>query len=112
MKDFSLDSNSVVLSDERELLLQQIDLLFDTSENEVLGEDFGSNFYKFLWDLTASPSDITEYTKSIISANINLLGWDLDVETNILEGTKNDIILVTIKITKYDTQIEKTYKVD
>lgn len=112
MKDFSLDSNKIFVASEAELIVQQIDMLFDTNENEVLGEDYGSNFYDFLWDLTASASDITQYTKSVIYAHVNLFGWKLDVETNILDATENDIILITIKLSNYGTTFEKTYKVE
>lgn len=112
MKDFCLTDDNVFLVEERDLLVQQIDMLFDTTPNEVLGEEYGTNFYDFLWDLSASAADVTEYTKSVIYANINLMDWDLEVETNLLQGTQNDIILITIRLSKYNMEYEKTYKVD
>lgn len=112
MKDLSISGNDIFISNESDLIIQQIDLLFDTNENEVFGETYGCNFYDFLWDLTVSASDITNYTLSMIYANVNLFGWTVDAETNILHGTENDIILVTIKISNSGTTIEKTYKVE
>jgi hypothetical protein len=112
MKDFCLDNNQVFVSDERDLIVQQIDMLFDTTIDEVLGERYGSHFYDFLWDLNATASDISEYTKSIIAGHVVLFGWSVDVDTQLLQGTQNDIILITVKLTKYDETIEKTYKVD
>lgn len=112
MKDFCLDDRDVFVVDERDVLLQQIDMLFDTTPDEVLGEEYGTHFYDFLWDMTVSANDISEYTKSVIYRHVNLMGWKLDVETNLFQGTQNDIILITIKLSKYDTIIEKTYRVD
>ena len=112
MKDFCLDDNQVFVSDESELLIQQIDMLFDTTLDEVIGERYGSHFYDFLWDMNATASDISEYTKSIIMSEVALLGWTVDVDTQLLQGTQNDIILITVQLRKYDALIEKTYKVD
>lgn len=112
MKDFCLTDNHVFLVEECDLLVQQIDMLFDTTPNEVLGEEYGTNFYDFLWDLSATANDVTEYTKSVIYKNVNLMDWSLEVETNLLQGTQNDIILITIHLSKYNYEFEKTYKVD
>lgn len=111
MKDFCLTEDSVLINDETDLIIQQIDMLFDTHENEVYGEVFGSRFLDFIWDLSISNSEISEYTKQIIKKYINLFDWELQVETNILQGTQNDIILITINLIKYDTIIEKTYSI-
>jgi hypothetical protein len=112
MKDFCLDKESAFVNEEVRLIIQQIDLLFDTNEDEVLGESFGSNFYDFLWDLTVSANEISEYTKNKIESYVKLFGWNLDVHTDILQGTKNDIILIQIKLSKGSYSFEKIYKVD
>ncbi len=112
MKDFCLDDKNVFVVDERDVLVQQIDMLFDTTPDEVIGEEYGTQFYDFLWDMTASANDISDYTKSVIYKNVNLMGWKVDVDTQLLQGTQNDIILITVKLSKYDTSFEKTYKVD
>jgi hypothetical protein len=61
MKDFCLDLRAITISDERDLLVQQIDMLFDTNPTEVFGEEYGSEFYNLLWDLKLSNNDISEY---------------------------------------------------
>jgi len=113
MKDFCLDEGSVFFSDERDLIVQQIDMLFDTMHGEVCGEwQYGSDFHQFLWDLKASNQDISEYTQRIIERHVNLFNWTCSVETDILAGTKNDIILITVSLkSDYDT-IKKTYRVE
>lgn len=112
MKDFCLSDKKVFVSEEVESLLQQIDILFDTNPTEVFGEDYGSNFYDFLWDMKASANDISEYTKKVIYKYVVLNGWSLNVITDIIQGTLNDIILIRIQLSKYNETYEKIYRVD
>ena len=45
MVDFNIDAGSPLKNGDIELLLQQIDILFDTYPKEVLGsEDFGTQY--------------------------------------------------------------------
>ena len=111
MKDFSISDNNAVESNEASLILQQIDVLFDTLDGEVLGENYGTNFYNFLWDLTISGEDISDYVKSKIASSVNLFGWDIDVKTDLLKGTQNDIILITITLSDGYSEVEKSYKI-
>ena len=66
MKDFCVDLKAVTISNEIDLLIQQIDMIFDTNPTEVFGENFGSEFYNLLWDLKVSNKEVSEYTKSVI----------------------------------------------
>ena len=112
MRDFCISDNKVTLADEASLIIQQIDMLFDTSHGEVLGEYmYGSDFRQFLWDLKASATDISNYTSSKIAANIDMLGWSYDVSTSLMEGVNNDIILITVSMRKGVESYSKTYKV-
>ena len=112
MKDFCLDDSKIFVSDERELILQQIDILFDTHDGDILGESWGTKFEDFLWDLKMSASDISAYTEDVIRTNVSLFGWHVNVETDILQGSQNDIILITIKLSNELKKKKKTYKVD
>ena len=112
MVDFSLNNDEVLVKDEVGLILQQIDLLFDTHEDEVFGVAFGSNFYDLLWDMSITAADVAMYTLNLIKANINLYGWDVDVDAYFLEGTQSDIMLVKITLSNGMQSFEKTYKVD
>ena len=48
MIDFNLDYDNVVKYDEVDLILQQVDILFDTSRGEVLGDvSYGTNYSDF-----------------------------------------------------------------
>lgn len=112
MKDFCLSNNKVFVSDELESIIQQIDMLFDTTEHEVYGENYGANFYNLLWDMSISASDVSEYTESVIYGNIKLNGWTVHVSTDIIQGTINDIFLVKVELSKYNDKFEKIYRVE
>ena len=114
MIDFSLNPqfSEVEVNDEVSIIWQQIDMLFDTLPDEVLGENYGSDFHQFLWDMEIGDSEITDYTKNLIESNVTLFGRNVNVETKFLEGTQNDIILITIKIYNQYSSTEKTYKVE
>ena len=113
MIDFCLTKETVVLDRSTDLVMQQIDLLFDTSPKEVLGDSlYGSDYEKFLWDLTASSNAISSYIETNIKNNVDLLGHEVVVNTELFMGTQNDIILVDIDITAPDGQrYGKTYNI-
>lgn len=112
MKDFCLSNNKVFVSDEVESIIQQIDMLFDTVEHEVYGEKYGTNFYNLLWDMSISAGDVSEYTESAIYGNVKLNGWKVQVSTDIIQGTINDIFLVKVELSKYNDKVEKIYRVE
>lgn len=113
MVDFSLDTNSVTKESDLENVMQQIEMLFDTSPFEVIGEpEYGSDFEKFLWDLNASNYDIEQYIDSRIRSEVDLLGFNVQTEVAIMNGTENDIILADITIYRDGNSYSKTYKID
>lgn len=112
MVDLSLDTIDVVKTTDLENVIQQIEMLFDTSPFEVIGEpNYGSDFEKFLWNLTASNYDIENYIRSRIQSEVDLLGFSVEVEVNLMEGTENDIILADITISRDGYNYTKTYKI-
>ena len=52
MIDFNLDAGLPIKNRDIDLLLQQIDLLFDTNQKEILGhEEFGTKYDEYLYKL-------------------------------------------------------------
>ena len=52
MIDFNLNKGKAILNNDVDLILQQIDMLFDTTPNEVLGfEDYGTKYDYYLYNL-------------------------------------------------------------
>lgn len=112
MIDFNSSSSSPLLEFEGDLVLQQIDMLFDTRKGDVLGEyNYGTDFERFLWNLQISNNAISRYVENVIRSTIDLLGFNLDVNTTILYGTSDDIILIQVGIRKYGYTQERTYRI-
>ena len=114
--DIAIDDNKKIIADKFDFLLQEIDILFDTSKGEVLGEDaFGTAFENFLWDLDVNNAQISEYVKTnIINQTVSGKDFDINVDTKILYGTVDDIIIISITIRDPETNQEKNiiYKFD
>lgn len=114
MKDFNLNTNTgtVTLTDEMALIIQQIDIIFDTQEKSVFGEpSFGANFYNYLHDMTVTNEEIRAYVQSLLS-QVHMFDYTYDVTVDLLKGTVNDIILVGITIKDGLNSYKKTYKVE
>lgn len=114
--DISVDRDKLILNDKFDFLLQEIGILFDTAPGEVLGEpEFGTEFENFIWDLQVSNEEISQYIyNAILEKTTSAINFNIDVETTILQGTQNDIIIVKIDIRDPETQQEQqlTYKID
>ena len=119
MIDFNLDYNTknngnnikdFQLSNKVDILLQSINLLFETSKDEVFGNtEYGTNYEVFLYDLKANSDQITNQVyKDIYSLGSDILGnYKVNVNTVLLQGTERDIALIEIDI--YDPINKENY---
>lgn len=113
MVDFSMyqKSGSATLNLEVDLLIQQVDILFDTTPTEVLGdEQFGTRYDDYLYDTRLSADNLKTIVEQDLS-EINLMGWNYDVEVYLLQGTEQDIAIINITFTKGIETVQKTYKI-
>lgn len=112
MIDFNLDyDESPIKYDEVDLIIQQVDILFDTSRGEVLGDiSYGTNYSDFLYNLQISNEDI-KYTIERDLSSLELFGYTYDVKVDILMGSENDIILVKISFQNENDYFDKSYKI-
>lgn len=109
MIDINLNNTSIILNNEIDIFIQEIEMQFDTRYTEILGyTEYGSDFENSLWDLNVSNSKIKKDVNNILNRCqlSEYFTWDINV--NILNGTKGDIILVSINI--YDNNHNKTTK--
>lgn len=111
MVDFDL-YDKPIQNDDISLIMQQIDILFDTKPREVLGyEQFGTNYEKYLFDLQLS-NEALKYTVLNDLNSLDLLGFTPDVEVHLLQGTEHDIALIEINLTRDDEHYQQIYKVN
>lgn len=112
MIDFSISNkltDDIIISNDLICVLQQIDLLFDTDVNAVLGDPYyGTNYDKYLY--TLGVSNVALETKIMNDLNkIDLCGFTPTVNVKIMEGTYRDIAIIDITLSgDYDTY-NKTY---
>lgn len=111
MIDFNINNNSVLVSDDVKLLLQQIDILFDTTPREVFGyEEYGTKYDYYLYDLQLTSDGLKSAVESDINS-LNLLGFTPTVEVILLQGTEQDIAVINITLTRDDETYFKNYKI-
>lgn len=111
MIDFDL-INEPVQNDDLSLVLQQIDILFDTKPREVFGDErFGTNYDKFLFDLNLSNEALKQMVTSDLR-KLDLLGFEPEINVHLLQGTEHDIALVEITLTRDEEYYQQIYKID
>ena len=111
MIDFNISNNGIIQNDDISLLLQEIDILFDTKPREVLGhERFGTNYDAYLYDLKVSNEFLRRKVLSDLES-LNLMGFVPEVEVHLLQGTEQDIALIEIVLTRDDESYQQIYKI-
>lgn len=111
MVDFSIDTNSAIKISDRDLVLQQIDILFDTIPGEVLGQEtFGTMYDKFLYNLQITNEGVRQQVLNDLNS-INLMGYTPEVEVYLTEGTEHDIALINITLKRNQETVNRTYKI-
>lgn len=112
MIDFSISNkltDDVIVNNDLVFVLQQIDLLFDTNPNTVLGDNsFGTNYDRYLYNLgfgnTALEDQITRDLDKI-----DLMGFAPIVNVTIVEGTVRDIAMIDITLVGNYENYNTTY---
>ena len=111
MVDINLSAGAPTTNNDVELIIQQIDILFDTNYHEVFGApEYGTNYDEFLYNLSLSNDSIAHRIDADLRS-LNLFGFVPHVEVSIFEGTLNDIIIVQIALERNNEYYEKTYKI-
>jgi hypothetical protein len=112
MVDFNINKNNKAVANvDIECILQQIDLLFNTNKREVLGDiEFGNSYDKYLHELNV-PNDVIKHKIEQDIRNLELFGFDVDVEVYFIEGTVRDIFMSKIILHKDEYYYEKIYKI-
>ena len=111
MNDFHLNKGVPILDRNIDLVLQQIDMLFDTNPGEVLGDTtYGTRYGKYLYNLNISNEGIKQAVLSDIM-KLDLMGYSPQVEVILLEGTQRDIAIIDIILKDEYNSYRRTYKI-
>lgn len=94
-----------------DLIIQQIDILFNTNKKELFGApSYGTDYDQYLFNLTLSNESIAYNIQNDLGG-LELFGFIPTVNVGIIEGTLNDIILVTVGLRREQLYYEKTYTI-
>lgn len=111
MIDFNINPGQPIQKNDIQLLLQQIDILFDTTPKEVFGhEDFGTKYDTYLYKLNLSNSALKQSVLSDLYS-LELFGFTPHVEVHLLQGTEQDIALIEIELIRDNEQYQRIYKI-
>lgn len=111
MIDFNLQEGKPVINDDIECLIQQIDILFDTSPGDVLGDlNYGTDYYQYLYNLKLSGDQLKDVILHDLY-KLDLLGYIPQVQVYLMQGTERDIALVQVDLYKQGESYQKTYTI-
>lgn len=111
MMDFNLNEGSPIKSNDVDLIIQQVDLLFGTVSREVLDDEtFGTQYDKYLYNLQINGDGLKQMVLSDINS-LQLFGFTPTVNVYLLQGTEQDIALIEIILERYNESYKKIYKI-
>jgi len=95
--------NKIVEDDEIEVIVQKLEMILFTSENDVIGDNVGIGLEYYLWQTKVSVVTIDSKVRTQISKYIpelDQLGYSLSID--IFEGTYRDIMYLNFIIRGYN----------
>jgi hypothetical protein len=98
-------SGKIVEDDDVEVIVQKLEMLLFTTENDVIGDSVGIGLEYYLWQTKVSVSTIKMKVTEQISMYIpelSQLGYSLSVD--LFEGTYRDIMYLNFVITGYNIE--------
>lgn len=112
MVDFNLEEGEAVIQDDVQCLIQQINILFDTSPGDLLGDaNYGTDYRKYLYDLKLSADQLEEIMMQDI-LSLDLLGFTPEVHVYLMQGTEQDIALIQVDLYKEGERYTQSYKIE
>ena len=107
MQDFNVTEGEAIITSDIDNLLQSINVLFETYPDELIGNlSFGTDYGQYLYDLRADGESISYQVLKDLHT-LDLKGFTPEVQTYILQGTEQDIILIEINL--INTQKQEKY---
>lgn len=96
-------NDKIIEDDEIEVIVQKLEMVLFTSDNDVIGDDVGVNLEYFLWQTKVSVGTLDSKIREQIVKYIpelTQIGYHLDIE--IFEGTYRDIMNLNFIIKGYN----------
>lgn len=111
MVDFNLNEGEPTINDDVACLIQQIDILFDSTPGDLIGDlGYGTDYERFLYELKISPQALEERMLEDLYS-LDLLGFDPTVNIYLMQGTERDIVVIDVNLKRNSENYSKTYKI-
>ncbi|MBD5230732.1 MAG: hypothetical protein HDS66_01075 [Bacteroidales bacterium] len=111
MVDFNLNEGGPVINDDYDCLIQQIDILFDTTPGDLIGDiEYGTDYERHLYDLKLTPDVLREHMLDDLR-RLDLLGFTPDVSVYLMQGTERDIAIIDVQLRRGSENYSKQYKI-
>lgn len=111
MVDFNLKEGPATINSDVECLLQQVDILFDSTPGDLLGDvQYGTEYNKYLYNLKLSPDQLKDAIEQDLYS-LDLLGFVPSVQVYLLQGSERDIALIQIDLYKQGESYTRTYTI-
>lgn len=111
MVDFNLNEGEPTINEDIDCLIQQIDILFDTTPGDLIGDiEYGTDYERHLYDLKLTPAVLREHMLDDL-ARLDLLGFVPDVNVYLMQGTERDIAVIDVQLRRGMEYYSKSYKI-
>lgn len=109
MIDFNLNEGEPTINDDVACLIQQINILFDTSYGDLIGDtQYGTDYEQFLYELKLSPEQLAEEIKQDLYS-LDLLGFEPHIKVYLMQGSERDIALIQVDLVRPGESYTQSY---
>ena len=111
MVDFNLNEGDPLITNDIDCIIQQIDILFDTTQGDLLGDiTYGTDYAYLLYDLKMSADGLRDHMMNDLN-KLDLMGFTPEINVYLMQGTERDIALIQVDLRRYSEKYTKTYKI-
>ena len=96
--DLALD-NRILLNDPLDCAIQELDMLFNTTNTELIGNpDYGTGFEQFLWEIAPSIEELKKYIYKKINSTYFIPRFKPEINIHTEPGELREIYYVEIQL--------------
>lgn len=113
MQDFGIipEQGPIAYMDD-ECIMQQIDILFDTTPGDLMGAiEYGTDYEKLLYELQLSADQLNEILEYDLE-QIDMLDHSYSVDCRLMQGTERDIALMSIDVFGFGEKQNKVFRIE
>lgn len=99
------DPTKPLVTDDTDIFLEEIKMLLDTDEEQVMGAmNMNFSLEKFIWKNDPDLPEIRQHIiEGITQYSILAIGFNIGIDVRFAKGTKKDVVLVAIQVSKITT---------